>query len=146
MSENRYYTPVGSRMKPVYASEVLKDGTVELHKTGEENWYDYIQSFKDTVDIGVILKKALAGDTSGLQKVQGFYADASKFPSDRREMLQSVIDAKEKFMLLPQEIKDRFDNDFNKFFVGMDTKEWFDKMSMPIEKIDSEVKAVEHEQ
>lgn len=143
-----YVTPAGSREKPVYSPKVLDDGSVELVETGKENIYDYIQSFRDTVDIHVILKKALAGDMSGLQRVQGFYDDATRFPSDRREMLQMVIDAQRKFDILPMEIKEQFDNDFNKFFVSIDSPEWNEKMKMAAKAaaVESEVKTVEQEQ
>lgn len=144
MRDRKFYTPSGSREKILYSSKVCDDGSIELIPSGKENVYDYIQSFKDSVDIGVILKKAVAGDMSGLQKVQGFYADATKFPQDRRAMLQCVIDAQANFEKLPLEIRERFDNDFNKFFVSIDSPEWREKMSMPFEK--AEVKAVEPEQ
>lgn len=143
-----YVTPAGSKTSPVYSSKVMDDGLVELVQNGEENVYDYIQSFRDTVDIHVILKKAMAGDLSGLQRVQGFYDDATKYPTDRREMLQMVIDAQKNFDMLPLEIKEQFDNDFNKFFVSMDSKEWNEKMRIAVKEAskESEVSSVESEQ
>lgn len=146
--EEKYITPSGSEIVPVYSSKVLEDGTVELVQTGEENIYDYIQSFKDSVDIGVILKKCMNGDYSGLQRVQGFYGDVTQFPKTRQEILQTVIDAQSNFEKLPLDVKEQFDNDFNKFFVSMDKPEWYEKMKMAFDgKGDkSEVKNYESEQ
>lgn len=139
-----FITPSGSAIKDIYSSKVLDDGTVELVKTGEENFNDYIQSFRDSVDIGVILKKAVMGDLSGLQRVQGFYADTTKFPKTKAEMLQIVMDAQSNFEKLPNEIREKFDYDFNKFFATMDTPEWLEKMKM--NKTEEKVMANEQEQ
>lgn len=127
----KFVTPAGSREKPVFSSKVKDDGEIELIETGKEDWYGYIQSFKDSVDIHLILKAATLGDTSGLQRVQGFYADVTSVPKNNAEVLQMFIDAQNNFDSLPIEIKQKFDNDFNKFFATMETQEWFEKMKMP---------------
>lgn len=144
--KEKYITPSGSKVKPVYSPKVLEDGTIELIQTGEENFYDYIQSFAESVDISVILKKCLNGDYSGLQRVQGFYADATTMPKTKAEMLQMVIDAQSNFDKLPVEIKKQFDFDFNKFFVTMESPEWFKKMEMAVDVKEEEVKTNESEQ
>lgn len=126
----KFVTPSGSKDKPVFSSKVKEDGEIELIATGKEDWYGYIQSFKDSVDIHLILKAASLGDPSGLQRVQGFYADVTTVPKNNAEVLQMFIDAQNNFDALPLEIKRNFDNDFNKFFATMDSPEWFDKMKM----------------
>lgn len=132
----RFKTPSGSASRIVYSPKVCDDGSIELIESGKENFYDYIQSFRESCDIHIILKKALNGDDSGLRRVQGFYADITSMPKTRAEMLQVVIDAERNFNSLPLEIKERFDNDFNKFFVSMDKPEWRDKMNFKKEEVE----------
>ena len=126
-----FISPVGSPERKTYSSKIHDDGSIELIESGKEDWYGYIQSFADEVDINTILRKAALGDVSGLQKVQGFYADATTMPKSYSQLLQMVIDGERNFEQLPVEIRQKFDNDFYKFFSTMDTPEWFDKMKMP---------------
>lgn len=125
-----FESPVGSPDRKTYSSKIHDDGSIELIESGKEDWYGYIQSFADEVDINTILRKAAMGDVSGLQKVQGFYADATTMPKSYSQLLQMVIDGERNFEQLPIEIRQKFDNDFYKFFSTMDTKEWFEKMKM----------------
>lgn len=149
MSE-KYVTPAGSRTRTVYSPKVNDDGTIDLIPSGKEDWYGLIQSYKDSVDVHCILARCANGDMSALNKVQGFYADATKFPKTHAEMLQIMIDARNNFDKMPSEVKQKFDNDFNKFFSTMDKPEWFEKMGIkkkedvtviPVEQpVESEVK------
>ena len=134
MSYENFVTPCGSDIKDIFTSKVLDDGTIELTKCGEENWYEYIQSFAESVDIQTILKRAALGDNSGLNAVQGFYADVTGMPKNNAQLLQMIIDGQRNFEQLPLEIRQKFDNDFNKFFATMDQPEWFEKMSMPVKE------------
>lgn len=128
----KFVTPSGTGVKTLFSPKVHDDGSIELIPTGKENFYDYIQSFRESVDIHTILKQCAMGDNSGLQKVQGFYADVTGMPKNNAQLLQMVMDGQKNFDKLPQEIKQRFDNDFNKFFATMDSPEWFEKMKMPV--------------
>ena len=47
-----------------------------LKESGKENLYEFIQSFKDSVDLHKIMDRFNAGDTAALQKVQGMFGDA----------------------------------------------------------------------
>lgn len=142
----KFPSKTGSPTRKVFSGKVEEDGSITLVEVGKENIYEYIQSFKDSVDIGTILKKAGLGDMSGLQRVQGFYADVTKFPRTNAEMLQLILDSKGNFDKLPLEIKENFDNDFNKFFATMDSEEWYEKMKMkPVESVKEEVTKVESE-
>lgn len=147
MSE-KYVTPSGSKVKKIFAPKVEDDGSITLIESGKEDWYGYIQSFKDSVDIHVILKRAINGDISALNRVQGFYADVRDFPKTTAEMLQTMIDAERNFQQLPVEIKQNFDFDVNKFIAGIDKPDFLDKLGIkktePIKEdivVESEVKA-----
>lgn len=142
MSEE-FVTPLGSRTKKIYSPKVNDDGSIDLYETGKEDWYGYIQSFKDSVDIHVILSKCANGDMSALSAVQGFYGDVKQFPKTKPEMLQLMIDAQRNFEKLPLDVRKEFDYDVNKFIATMDTPEWFEKMKFKLKEekpiVDQEV-------
>lgn len=125
-----YVTPSGSPIVQQFDSKIEDDGSITLIPSGKDDWYGKIQSFADSVDINTILKRCAVGDDSALNRVQGFYADVTGMPKNNAELLQMVIDGQKNFEQLPLEIRQRFDNDFNKFFATMDQPEWFEKMKM----------------
>lgn len=127
---DKFVNRAGSKTKNVYAPKVEDDGTIKLVKAGKEDWYGKIQSWKDSVDIHVILKKCLNGDTSALSQVQGFYGDVSQFPKTKPEMLQLMIDAEKNFDKLPVEIKQNFDHDIYKFIASMDKPDFMEKLGV----------------
>lgn len=142
MADEKYFTPLGNDEKIVYSPKVNDDGSIDLIQTGKEDWYGYIQSFKDSVDIHVILAKCVNGDMSALSAVQGFYGDFSKFPKTKPEMLQLMIDAERNFDKLPLEIRQKFDYDIYKFIAQMDTPEWFEKIGVKAKEIKENVSEV----
>lgn len=76
----RVHCDSGNPMKKVFKPIVRDDGVVELVEAGQESLYDFIQSWKDSVDINVILARYANGDVDALSKVQGAYGDFSQFP------------------------------------------------------------------
>lgn len=130
-----YVNKPGSKTKPIYSSKVEDDGTILLVETGKEDFYGYVQSFKDSVDINVLMKKYMNGDIAALERVQGFYADITGFPKNNAELLQRIIDGEKTFNALPTSVKEKFDNDFNRWFSTMDSNEWFEKMSFHKEAV-----------
>lgn len=143
---DKYVCKSGSRTKLIYAPKVEDDGTIKLIPSGKEDWYGKIQSWKDSVDIHVILKKCLNGDTSALSRVQGFYGDVNMFPKSKPEMLQLMIDAERNFDSLPVDVKEKFGHDIYKFVAAMqDPKSFMEKLGVKlkvVEDIKEEVKSV----
>lgn len=134
MTYKEFVTPSGSKERTTFSPKVLDDGSIVLTPSGKENIYEFIQSFKDSVDIHVILKKCANGDMSALSKVQGFYGDVTAMPKNNAEMLQLFIDAQNNFEALPIDVKKEFDHDFNKWFSSMNQPDWFEKMKFPKKK------------
>lgn len=140
------YSNPGDPIHIIYDPVVMDDGTVELVESGKENTDEIIRSYKDSCDMSVILEKYMNGDTSVIQKRAAMYGDFTNMPKTYAEVLQMEIDAKNAFDRLPVEIKEKFDNDINKFLVSSGTEEWFDKLGMlekkeeVVEKVESEVK------
>ena len=68
----RFLSNVGSRDKIVYGASYNEKGQLILEEKGREDWYGYIQSHKDSVDIHVLLARFKNGETDVLNRVQGF--------------------------------------------------------------------------
>lgn len=134
----RFITDSGSPEKILYEGMYMKDGTFDLVEKGIDNLYDYIQSFKDSVDIHVIIKKYMNGDLSAFNQREGVYADISGIPDNFIDIYNLVEHAKSTFNALPLEVRDKFGNNFVRFagsVTGLeDSKEVVDK---PVENSDN---------
>lgn len=73
------------------------------------------QSFKDECDINNIVRKAHQNGFFGhVSKAVPQFGDFTEVP-DYQSALNMVIDAKQKFLEIPARIREKFDNDPNKF-------------------------------
>lgn len=137
----------GSAEHVLYKGVVLKDGTIDLRKCGTENIKDKIQSFKELTDIEYIRKRLALGDVSVLNQVEAFYGDYSEVPTTKQEVLQMFIDGQKAFMSLDVDTRNKFDNDFNKWFAQAGTEEWFKRMNIELkgEQVDNPVEEVKNE-
>lgn len=127
--ERRVANP-GSRMVKKYSGRYDEHGRIILEETGEENLYDYIQSFKDSTDIHVLLKRYANGDSEALAKVQGFYADVTEMPKNFAEVLNIVNDGENFFASLPVEIRSKFGHNFGEFMVAVSDGSIFGKLGL----------------
>lgn len=116
----RYYANPGSRLRPVYSPRFDDNGVMELIQTGEEDLYDFIQSFKESVDIHVILDRYRRGDINALSRVQGAYGDFTTVPKTYAEALNALISAENYFNGLPLEVRAQFGHSFQQFLASMD--------------------------
>lgn len=125
----------GSRFEPVFKTKIEDDGSISFEVIGQDDVYERIQSYAESCDINVILKRFQKGDTSVLSQVQGFYADVTGAPKTYAQMLQAVIDGQAMFDKLPSDLRSEFGNDFYKFFSTMDTPAWFDKVNAHLKPV-----------
>lgn len=135
----------GNPIKPVYKPLVNKDGTITLVQEGFVNTDEEIQSYEESVDIDVIVARYMNGDLDALNKHVGQYGDFTQMPKTYAEVLQMQIDAKNTFMSLPVEIRQKFDNDPNQFFAQSGTEDWFKKLEPLITKKDEPIKETKEE-
>lgn len=103
---SRCYCSPGSRiadkMQPVSDSQ----GVRFLEKVGETNLYDYIQSFREEVDLKKIIERCmLTGDSSALNKVQGSYCDVTGLSMDLRSAHDILAKARVSYETLDPKIK-----------------------------------------
>lgn len=143
-SEKEYFTNPGSPIKIKYAPKVLPDGTIELVEDGVENLQEYIDSFRDSSEISAVVARFVnTGDPTVFDVRKGVYGDFTQFPKTYAEALQLKIDADRMYNALPVDVKEKFDNDANKFFAMSGTEEWYKNLGslFPQENIkESEVK------
>lgn len=129
---NRIAANAGSPVKVLYGGKYDANGRVVLEKKGEENLYDFIQSFRDSVDLNVILARFSNGDVDALNKAQGFYADVTEFPKNMADALNRINQAEEMFKALPLETRQKFDCSFEQFLSQSGTQDWLIKMGFDI--------------
>lgn len=89
---SRFYCNSGEGTRPIYKAVLGKDGNIELKEDGIEDIYAYIQSFKDSVDINVIVSRYASGDVYALEQKSGFFGDFIEVPSSYMDILNSVVD------------------------------------------------------
>lgn len=109
-------TNAGNRFKTVYKTTLADDGHIVLTPDGSTDLYAEIQSHRDSVELSALIERYKLGDTTALNRTAGVYADVSKMPKTYREVLQTVIDGENLFASLPLEVRDKFGNDFNRWF------------------------------
>lgn len=115
----RFHTNHGDRMHKLYGATYDDKGRVQLEEKGEESLYDHIQSFAESVDIHVILKRFANGETDALSKVQGFYGDFTGLPTNYAQLLNTVNDGQRLFDSLPVETRAIFGHSFNEFMTAL---------------------------
>lgn len=124
--KGRFRSPseCGDRMKVVFTAKREDDGTLSLVETGKEDLYDYIQSFAESCDINMIMRRYENGDTDILEKVQGFYFDTSQVPDNMAELLNKLNYAETQFEAMPASFKEKYGNDFGRFICTFDPSDF----------------------
>lgn len=127
--QTRVHCDPGNPIKKLYKPKVHEDGILELVEAGQEDLYEYIQSWKDSTDINVLLARYANGDVDALSKVQGAYGDFTQFPSTYAEMLNRVEQGKHMFAGLPLEIREKYNHDFSQFIAAMDQPDFWEQFN-----------------
>lgn len=117
----RFLTGVGSREKITYEARYNSKGQLELNEKGKEDWYGYIQSHKDSVDIHVLLERFQRGDVDVLNRVQGFYGDITSMPSTFADALNIVRVSEDFFNSLPVDERAKYNHNFSEFLASFDS-------------------------
>lgn len=133
---NSFISDSGTSVKVLYSPIILEDGSFIIEESGEEDWQEYIDSFRDQTDMSYILARMAAGDESVLNQRTPMFGDFTVMPKTYAEALQLVIDREAQFMCLPLEVRNSFDNDFRKWFASSGSPEWLQKMDSVLVKSD----------
>lgn len=135
---NSFSTCPGSPEHIIYSAKVMDDGTIKLKEAGKENIQQKIDSFRESTDMAYILHRLAQGDNSVLNQKQPMFGDFTKMPKTLAETLQLHIDAENEFYKLPLDVRSKFDNDFQKWFVTAGSDGWCEKMGFERKKNDVE--------
>ena len=108
---------------------VDRDGQKDLEVVGKTDFYQYIQSHKDSVDINVLLKRYQQGDVSALDRVKGQYLDISEAPKSLAEMYSFVSNASEFFNKLPLDVRKEYDFNPASFIADIGSDRWNELMT-----------------
>ena len=76
-----------------------------------------------------ILSRYAAGDESALA-TPGYYIDTTKLPKTYTEYLNMMNEQREKFDMLPLEIRQKFGMNFQNWAATAGEAEWFEKMGI----------------
>lgn len=127
--ERKFSNP-GSRIHETYVGKYDENGHMYLEKTGEEDIYDQIQSHKDSVDINILMKRYLNGETDVLSRVQGVFADVTGMPRTYAEMMNIVNDSTSAFESLPVEVREKFNFNVMEFLQQSGSDQWYEKLGI----------------
>lgn len=121
----RYFAGAGSRDKTVYKPVIDDNGVLHLREDGKYNLYEEIQSYRDSVDLHLILERYANGDVTALSRAQGTYGDFTGFPTTYAGVLNLINDGRMYFDSLPLDVRNKFNNSFEQFFASMDRSDFW---------------------
>lgn len=108
----------GAPTTPKYRSVILKDGQIVLKQDGQRELDLEIQSYRDSCDLNIIIKRFTAGDVGAIpDPSKAVFADLIDMPQTRQEILQSVIDAQHAFELLAGDQRAKYNNSWEQFYM-----------------------------
>lgn len=142
---SRYFANHGVGVRAKNIVMVDDQGNKFLKKVGETDFYAYIQSFKESVDLKSIIERcALSGDDSALNRLTGSYGDYVGLPNNLRDLENLRGCAESAYDSLPDEVKLKYSLfDFLECFTDQDKFDSLNALLSPETPIEGEVNTVE---
>ena len=119
----------GDPIRVVREAEYDSSKNITVVPKGKENFYAYINSFAESVDIHVLLARFQNGDKEALLQRAGAYIDISALPTNLNEFIELSRNAESLFNTLPIEVKEKFNNNVVEFISTIGDKSWNEKMA-----------------
>lgn len=135
----RSISPSGEKEENTYGYEINKAGQKILAVNGKVNVYDKIQEYVEETKIENILARAATGDTS-VFRPEGIYGDMTTAPAnliEAREMMQKLENT---WNSLPNEIKNKYNNDVETFIGQAGNISWLEDMGLITKDTPKEIK------
>lgn len=126
----------GTPEKVIYGSQVLKNGRITTFEKGKDNFYEYIQSFAETVDINKTIQKFINGDVNALNQRKGEFIDCTQFPTNYAEVLNVINNATNLFNSLPIDDRAKFNFNLNEFITSIGTEKYNEVLGIKPAKAD----------
>lgn len=112
----------GSAMVDDFVSIYDEDGKRKVVKNGQYSLWDEIQSYRESCDLKMILKRyQQTGDESLLERRKGVYADVTNMPKTYAEVLNLTNAAEQLFASLDKDKKLIFNNNPDEFLASIGT-------------------------
>ncbi|UPW41214.1 internal scaffolding protein [Sigmofec virus UA08Rod_4967] len=125
----------GEKLEPEYEMQIEACGHKHLIDSGRKiDIYSKIQESLEETKIENIIRRAMAGDETAINTMNGQYIDTQAMPTSLAEMLNLTIQAEQEFNKLPLEIRANFDHSTEKYIMMMGTPEWVENMTTNKEK------------
>lgn len=125
-----FSSPTGEKFQVEHTPHMGLDGRRKLIADNPKPIYEMIQASREQCEIERIVKRALNGDTSVLNAIEGQYIDITGAPKSLAHAQQIIINAKNDFDKLDAETKKKFDNNVEIFIAEAGSKEWCDKLGI----------------
>lgn len=133
-------SPTGEKFQMEHTPHMGLDGRRKLVKDNSKPIYEMIQASREQCEIERIVRRALNGDVSVINAVEGQYIDITGAPKSLAHAQQIIINAKNDFEKLDAETKKKFDNNVEIFIATAGSKEWCDKLGIT-DKLERQAKA-----
>lgn len=128
-NRKQVYTPSGEKMEFTYGYEINKRGQKVLMINGETDVYAKVQEELEDARIENILARVAAGDNT-VFRPEGIYADITEAPKnliEARRMMQALENT---WGGLPQELREKYDNDVEVFIGASGSETWLRDMGL----------------
>lgn len=126
----------GSSEKIIFGSKVLSNGRIATFEKGKEDYYAYINSFADSVDINKTIQKFVNGDINALNQRKGEFIDCTQFPKNYAEVLNVINNATNIFNSLPIEDRAKFNFNLNEFITAIGTEKYNEVLGVKTEEVE----------
>ncbi len=126
----------GSSEKLVYGSKVLSNGRIATFEKGKEDYYAYINSFADSVDINKTIERFVNGDINALNQRKGEFIDCTQFPTNYAEILNVINNATNIFNSLPVEDRAKFNFNLNEFITSIGSEKYNEVLGVKSEEVE----------
>lgn len=143
--DEKFVSDPGERFRPIYTSQIMDDGTIELVQTGVEDLQEIYNSQRDNCDVSILAERFLAGDESALHRGNPVFLDLLGMPKTLMEAYQIQQRASDAFANLPVEVREKFGQDFGRFLATAGTPEWFDVLKISKDDLRKESDSSESE-
>ena len=141
--EPNFLSNPGERFRPVYTPEIKSDGQIDLVQTGVEDLQQYIDSFKDSCDINLMVQRFIAGDETALRNGNPVFMDLLGAPKTLAEAYALNFRAEAAFENLPADVKNQFGNNFYQFLSEAGSEKWYSALKQPSPAVKEDVSNAE---
>lgn len=121
---NEVFTDPGDPIRIIYGAKYDKNHNLVVEEKSKENFYAYINSFADSVDINVLVARFINGDREALIQRAGAYIDISDMPTNLNDFIALSQSGNALWNTLDVATKEKFNNNVMEFVSQIGSKEW----------------------